>query len=119
MRMSASEAKRLFAKGNVKPSKYRNIKQEVDGHAFDSKAEARRYSELKLMKQAGEIKGFDLQPSFPLGKKIRYRPDFIVCGKDGTVWVEDVKGMETKEFKLKQKLWEERYWWMELRVIKY
>ena len=119
MRMSAGEAKQLLANSNSKPSKYRNTKVELDNHTFDSKAEARRYNELKLMKQAGEIKGFDLQPSFPLGKKIRYRPDFIVCGRDGTVWVEDVKGMETKDFKLKQKLWEERYWWMELRVIKY
>ena len=107
MRMSASEANRLLAKSSPKPGKYRNVKVELDGHTFDSKSEARRYNELKLMKQAGEIKGFDLQPSFPLGKKIRYRPDFIVCGMDGTVWVEDVKGMETKEFKLKQKLWEE------------
>ena len=119
MRMSAGEVKRMLAKGSAKPSKYKNIRAEQDGITFDSKAEARRYNELKLMKQAGEIRGFDLQPSFPLGKKIRFRPDFIVCGRDGTVWVEDVKGMETKEFKLKQKLWEERYWWMELRVIKY
>ena len=115
MNMTQSEYRKLVSK---KPSKYRNVRIVVDGHTFDSKAEARRYSELKIMRQAGEIKDFGLQPSFPLPGGIRYRPDFIVCGKDGTVWVEDVKGVETKEFKIKQKLWEERYWWMELRVIK-
>ena len=44
------------------------------------------------------------------------RPDFIVCA-GGHVWVEDVKGVETQAFKLKRKLWEQRYPWMELRVI--
>lgn len=100
-----------------KPSKYKNKKTKIDGHVFDSKTEARRYSELKMLARAGEIKGFGLQPSFILPGNIRYRPDFIVCGADGTVWAEDVKGMQTKEFKLKKRLWDEAYPWMELRVI--
>ncbi len=100
-----------------KQNKYKNIKTEMDGHVFDSKAEARRYGELKMLARAGEIKGFGLQPSFILPGGIRYRPDFIVCGSDGTIWVEDVKGMQTKEFKLKKRLWETEYPWMELRVI--
>ena len=116
MNMTQSEYRKLVSK---KPSKYRNVRVEVDGIMFDSKAEARRYNELKLMKQAGEIKGFGLQPSFLLGKKIRYRPDFIVCGKNGKVWVEDVKGMETQAFKLKKKLWDECYKWLKLRIVKY
>ena len=100
-------------------NKYRNIKTEVDGHKFDSKAEARRYNELKLLAAADEILGFGLQPSFTLPGGIRYMPDFIVCDKNGIVWVEDVKGMETQAFKLKQKLWESTYKWLELRIIKY
>lgn len=99
-------------------SKYRNTKTEMDGHIFDSKAEARRYSELKLLQQAGEITGFGIQPSFVLPGSIRYRPDFIVCGKAGEIWVEDVKGMQTQAFKLKQRLWQEAYPWLELRVIR-
>lgn len=98
--------------------KYRNIKSELDGHIFDSKAEAHRYAELKLLQAAGEIAGFMLQPSFLLEKGIRYRPDFLVCDKNGKVWVEDVKGVETRDFKLKKRLWEARYPWLELRVVR-
>lgn len=100
---------------NFKPNKYRNIKTVVDGITFDSKAEARRYQELKLLKAAGEIDGFGRQPSFVLSGGIRYVPDFIVCEK-GKVWVEDVKGVLTQAFKLKKRLWEADYPWMELRI---
>jgi len=117
MRMSQKEYRKLIGK-QTKPNKYRNIKTDVDGITFDSKAEARRYSELKMLADADEIMGFGLQPSFVLPGGIRYRPDFIVCGNDGTVWLEDVKGVETQEFKLKKKLWDSHYTWLELRVIK-
>ena len=75
-------------------AKYNNTKTELDGHTFDSKAEAKRYGELKYMLAAGEIKGFSLQPSFLLPGGVRYRPDFLVCDAQGHMWVEDVKGME-------------------------
>ena len=99
-------------------SKYNNVKTELDGIRFDSKAEARRYSELMLLLRAEEIQGFDRQPSFLLPGDVRYMPDFIVCGADGQVWVEDVKGVTTAAFRIKQKLWLERYPWMELRIIR-
>jgi len=99
------------------PRKYRNVKTTVDGITFDSRAEANRYIELKTLRAAGKISGFDIQPSFVLDGGVRYRPDFIVCDNAGMVWVEDVKGVETQAFKLKRKLWEQRYPWMELRVI--
>lgn len=98
-------------------SKYNNIKTEVDGIVFDSKAESRRYIELKTLRNAGAIDWFSRQPSFLLPGGIRYRPDFIVCAA-GHIWVEDVKGMETKEFKFKQKLWIESYPGLPLKVIK-
>jgi len=102
-----------------KPSKYKNVRTEIDGITFDSKAEARRYTDLKNLQRAGEIKGFILQPSFPLETGIRYRPDFLVCGNDGICWVEDVKskGTITQAFKIKHKLWKARYPFLELRVI--
>lgn len=99
-------------------NKYRNICTQIDGITFDSRAEARRYGELKMLQQAGEIQGFARQVSFLLPGEIRYRPDFLVCDKDGTVWAEDVKGFETAEFKLKQKLWRQAYPWMQLHVVK-
>lgn len=99
-------------------SKYHNIKCECDGITFDSKAERKRYIELGMMKQAGLIRWFNRQPSFLLPGGVRYRPDFIVCGQDGRIWVEDVKGMATAAFKIKQKLWRETYPDMWLEVIK-
>ena len=47
-------------------SKYGAIRTTVDGVTFASKAEARRYAELKLLEQAGEIKGLELQPKFDI-----------------------------------------------------
>ncbi len=107
-----------FAPQGVKnPSKYHNEKIEIDGHTFDSKAEAARYKELQIMQRAGAIKSFNIQPSFVLTTGIRYRPDFIVW--DGkTVWVEDVKGIETKDFKMKAKLFRSLYPYLELRIVR-
>ena len=99
-------------------NKYRNVPCVVDGINFPSKAEARRYSELKLMKQAGTIRWFNRQPSFLLSGGIRYRPDFIVCGQDGRVWVVDVKGLVTPVFRMKQKIWAEMYPDIPLEVVK-
>lgn len=115
-------------------NKYRNKKTVVDGIEFDSKAESNRYIELKLLEKAGQIKDLSLQPKFVLqpsfkknGKThraIHYIADFIYIenGKntptgEGIV-VEDVKGMETKEFKIKRKMFEYHYPSMELRIIK-
>lgn len=105
---------------NFKPkaqSKYKNTKIELDGHVFDSKAECERYKQLQTMQRAGAIKNFNIQPSFVLTAGIRYRPDFIVW--DGSkIWVEDVKGMETAAFRMKEKMFHEQYPYLELRLIK-
>lgn len=108
-------------------SKYNNKKTEVDGIVFDSKKEANKYQELKLLKMAGEIKDFDLQPVFVLqekfeknGKKfreIKYIADFKVIENDGTVRIIDTKGFRTKDFELKLKMFEYKYLEYQLEVI--
>ena len=103
---------------STKQNKYHNQKTIVDGITFDSKAEARRYCELKNLKAYRRINWFTRQPSFLLPGGIRYRPDFMVRDANGRIWVEDVKGMETKEFKLKRKLWDETYPGLPLKIIK-
>ncbi|EGC8271565.1 DUF1064 domain-containing protein [Listeria monocytogenes] len=100
-------------------SKYNAKKVVIDNVKFDSKAEAAYYQQLKLLKMTGEVVSFDLQPEFILqdsfvknGKKyhaIKYRADFLVLYKDGHEELIDVKGMLTKEFRIKQKLFELRY----------
>jgi hypothetical protein len=108
-------------------NKYRNTKVKIDMYVFDSIAESRRYKELALLERTGEIKNLELQPRFLLqesfkknGKtyrKIEYIADFKYEEK-GQVIVEDVKGMETKEFKIKRKLFEYKYSDLELKIIK-
>jgi hypothetical protein len=100
-------------------NKYRNVKTLVDGITFDSKKEAKRYSELKILEKAGEISRlrsqpkYLLQPSYQNGtKKIRaihYIADFEYNNKYCETIVEDVKGMKTDVYKLKKKLFEYIY----------
>lgn len=109
-------------------NKYRNQKVVIDGIRFDSKAEGNRYKELKMLEKNKYITGLVLQPKFELqekyknnkGESIRaivYKADFMYK-ENGKVIVEDVKGMETKEFKLKKKLFEYKYPEVEFKLIK-
>jgi len=100
-------------------NKYHARKTTVDGITFDSRAEATRYTELKLLERAGEISSLVLQPEFELipgyiknGRKIRavkYRADFQYTDRNGKTVIEDVKGVCTKEFLLKKKIFEWKY----------
>ena len=88
-------------------SKYRNEPTEVDGHRFASLAEARRYMDLKRLQDAGEISQLRLQPRYPIvinGIPVCvYVADFSYIGSTGIV-VEDVKGVRTAVYRLKNKL---------------
>lgn len=96
-------------------SKYNAKKTVVDGIKFDSKREAERYCELKLLEKAKEIRNLELQPRFLLQdkfedkqgnthRKIEYVADFMYIDKDNKKIVEDVKGVMTDVYKLKKKL---------------
>lgn len=111
---------------NTHYNKYKNRKIQIDRYVFDSVKEGKRYRELALLEQAGEISELELQPKFLLqesfrknGKtyrKIEYRADFMYK-QDGKVIVEDVKGMKTDVFKLKLKLFEYKYPELEIKII--
>ncbi len=100
----------------------------MDGIKFDSKKEAEYYCQLKLLKQAGKIKDYKLQPRYELqpafeknGKKYRaitYIADFAIINNDGTTEVVDIKGVETQVFKIKKKLFEYMYPDLKLKVVK-
>lgn len=96
-----------------KPNKYKAQKAKIDGHTFDSQAEARRYQQLKILKQAGKITDLELQPRFALevggvsiktakGRQRFYVADFRYKNEDGEEVIEDVKGMPTDVYKLKR-----------------
>jgi hypothetical protein len=95
--------------GKPKKSKFKNIRCEVDGIGFASKAEAGFYSALKLKQMAGEVAYFLRQVPLHLPGNIRYVVDFVVFEADGRVRYIDVKGVETPMFKLKRKQVEALY----------
>ena len=101
-----------------KPLKYKNKPTVVDGIRFDSKAEARRYGELKLLKRAGEVKYFLRQTPFHLEGGIKYLADFFVVWTDGHITVEDVKGKKTPTFIMKAKMVKDRHG-VDIILIKY
>ena len=109
--MSRRGKKPYYGEGeDVNPySKYRAKRTEIDGYKFASKMEGRRYLELKLMQQQGEISNLSLQPRFRLeinGVKIcDYIADFRYTPTDTDQEViEDVKGAITPVYRVKRNL---------------
>lgn len=111
-------------------SKYNAKKTVVDGITFDSKAEAKRYTELKMLERAGLIIKLKLQPKYEVlpsytngnGRKVRamhYIADFEYYDTEKKrMVVEDVKGHKTREYLLKKKLFEKRYKPQTIKEIK-
>lgn len=104
-------------------SKYGSRKVTVDGITFDSKKEAARYQQLKLLERAGKISDLRLQVKYVLipaqyehpnsmtksgrGKCLErecsYVADFVYTQNQKTI-VEDTKGFRTEAYKIKRKL---------------
>lgn len=94
-------------------SKFNAVKTEVDGIVFDSKKEAQRYHELKLLEKAGHIQVLTLQPEYDLTVEDKcigiYRADFYYFDAAGQEVIEDVKGMKTPLYRWKKKHFEAQY----------
>lgn len=103
-----------------KPSKYGNVRTEVDGISFASKLEAEYYKHLLLRWYAGSLLWFARQVSFDLEGGVRYVADFVVVefgrGRQ-EIRVIDTTGMmtQTKRNKLKQM---KARWQIEVEIIK-
>lgn len=104
-------------------SKYHSKKIKTADGIFDSKREYERWRELKLYELAGVIQGLRRQVPFELipaqyemnGKRTKcveracvYKADFVYI-QDGKEVVEDCKGFQTVEYKIKRKLMLEKY----------
>jgi hypothetical protein len=99
-------------------NKYHAKKIIIDGEQFDSKAEYRRWRELKLLERAGDIEDLRRQVRFeliprqtnPVTKELLERPvvyvaDFVYFDvRSFRKVVEDVKGKCTPEYIIKRKL---------------
>ena len=97
-------------------NKYNARKAEVDGTTFDSRKEAQRYAELKLLLRGGEIRDLRLQVKYELIPKqdgeraCNYVADFVYeDAVTGQTVVEDTKGVKTRDYTIKRKLMLWRY----------
>lgn len=83
--------------------KFFAVRSECDGFKFASKKELRRYLELKMLRQAGEVSFFQMQSPFHLTGGVKYICDFQVYWSNGDITFEDVKGVRTPMYILKKK----------------
>lgn len=114
---------------NEKRAKYNAKPVKIDGIRFDSQLEVNRYSELKVLENAGEIKhlvihpNYELQPAFRKNGKtyraIHYEGDFQYQDvQTGGLVIEEVKGFETATFKLKMKMFLYQYPGVDFRIVR-
>lgn len=102
-------------------SKMGNVKKVVDGIAFASSLEAQAYQILRLWERSGAIEGLEMQPRYTLqpgfrdertGRKVRaieYRADFRFFDRKRGQRIVDVKGHLTAVFRIKAKLFRDRF----------
>lgn len=105
-----------------KPHKFGAVKTVIDGIKFDSKAEALYYQLHKHDEGMKMQETFVLQDKFRLNGKayiaIKYKPDFTFYDEQGNLTkIVDVKGVMTDIFKIKAKLFANRYG-MQITVAK-
>lgn len=90
--------------------KYRNEPVRVGGDHFDSKSEAKRWADLKLLESAGEISNLKRQVRFELHVGGLHICDYIADAtytRAGEYVVEDTKSPSTQRnavYRLKRKL---------------
>lgn len=130
-----------------KKAKYNAQRVTRGALTFDSKAEERRYYQLRNDPNVRDVEVHPTYEIFPAVRKclhckrlfelptakcpnlgcgrklltfrsISYVADFKVTYKDGRVEIEDVKGVETEVFKIKRKLFEAAYPDLTLTVVR-
>lgn len=93
-----------------KGSKYKNVSVKVNDERFDSIAEHQRYEELLVLLKAKAITDLRRQVSYPVGGDVHYVADFVYFDFASKSYVvEDVKGMLTDVYKVKRRLFYEKY----------
>lgn len=118
-------------KGKRKRHKYgvtsSAAERQCDGYQFDSLAEMRHYGELALRQAAGEISKLEVHPRFAIAdaftdatgkrwKALIYIADFAYI-ENGREVVVDVKGVVTPVFRIKERLFRQRYPQVEFLVL--
>lgn len=112
----------VFIPEPKKRHKFGAKKTELDGITFDSKAEAARWAELKLLERGKAISRLERQPelcAFINGHVVfQYRGDFQYYELPTNLHiVEDVKGIATETFRLKWKIMKILYPGIHFRIV--
>ena len=102
----------IIPKKTRRPNKYFAKKTVAMGLKFDSRWEAERWGQLKAMERAGVVTQLERQITYELSindvKICNYIADFryLLEEEDGLsrLVVEDAKGIQTPEFRLKKKM---------------
>jgi hypothetical protein len=112
-RMTLSELRAQQEKAQDKRRVRGTVRTKIGNESFDSKREARRWQELRLLERAGEIRDLKRQVPFelmgqnapiktPTGLTMQYRADFVYFDcRIGAEVVEDAKGWCTEVARLK------------------
>jgi hypothetical protein len=99
-----------FKELKPKRNKYGNRKVEYRGIRFDSIIERNRYVFLEAQQNAGAIHELEPQPRFKLTAYHKHICDYVADFRyrlaNGSIVVEDVKGLQSREFRIKRKLFE-------------
>ena len=111
-RMSAADLRAI--QEQPKGQKYSAQRQTVDGITFDSKKEARRYQELRMLERAGdicdlrrqvvvELEGRDGPLLTRTGRNMKITVDFAYTDLNtGLTVYEDAKGMPTRDYEVRR-----------------
>lgn len=100
-------------------NKYGAVKTPVDAGVADSKAEAERWHELRLLERAGQIADLRFHPRYTLPGGVVYEADSSYT-EGGAEVVEDVKGgtaTQTPAFRLKWRQMAACYPHLVLRLV--
>lgn len=102
-------------------SKYGNRRTVVDGISFDSKREAARWQQLKMLERGGLISNLQRQVKYELvprqvrERSVDYYADFVYTDNSNNQQVvEDVKGVRTSTYVIKRKLMQ---WVHGIRIV--
>lgn len=107
--MLVDPAQAALLKPAKRRHKYHAERTKVGDRCFHSKAEAARYCQLRKQVRDGHITKLTLQPQYPLFAGIQYVGDFEYVDHKGTTVTEDVKGMVTAAYRMKRKMFGEKY----------
>ena len=103
------EFARLLADKGQPASKYHNVRAEAKGLTFQSGHEAAGVASLILLEEQRQIFALRLQVRFPLQGENIYVADAAYLDEKLRAHIVDFKGIKTREFKIKAKLFKEKY----------